>query len=253
MRGEIALRKHSYYTKKVQYLKSNDPKKWWDYIRQITGKKKSSANISIIKDGVTTSGIDLVDMLNDYFSSISADLSSLDLNALPAFLPAPDLPPTITHVEVCSKLLKVKSFKAHGPDSIPSWIIREYAIELAEPMAKIFNQSLSSSKVPTLWKDADLTPVPKTQAVICENELQSIALTASLSKVVEDFVVTWLFQDTRHKIDIKQFGSLKGSSTTFCLIDMINNCCKHWIPPHIISESVSWTFPRHLTESIITS
>ena len=153
-------------------------------------------------DGVTTSGIDLVDMLNYYFSSISADHSSLDLNALPAFLPAPDLPPTITHVEVCSKLLKVKSFKAHGPDSIPSWIIREYAIELAEPMAKIFNQSLSSSKVPTLWKDADLTPVPKIQAVTCENELQSIALTASLSKVLEDFVVTWLFQDIRHKIDI---------------------------------------------------
>ena len=106
------------------------------------------------------------------------------------------------NVEICSKLLKVKSFKADGPDSIPNRIIREYAIELAEPMAKIFNQSLSSSKVPTLWKDADLTPVPKIQAVTCENELQSIALTASLSKVLEDFVVTWLFQDIRHKIDI---------------------------------------------------
>ena len=114
---------------------------------------------------MTTSDIDLVDKLNDYFSSVGADLSSLDLNALPAILPAPDLPPTFTHVQVCSKLLKVKSFKAHGPDSIPNRIIREYAYELAEPVAKIFNQSLSSSKVPTLWKDADLTAVPKTQTV----------------------------------------------------------------------------------------
>ena len=30
-------------------------------------------------------------------------------------------------------------------------------------------------------------------------------------------------EDIKHKIDPKQFGSLQGTSATFCLIDMINN------------------------------
>ena len=33
----------------------------------------------------------------------------------------------------------------------------------------------------------------------------------------------WMVDDIKHKIDPKQFCSLQGPSTTFCLIDMINN------------------------------
>jgi hypothetical protein len=32
-----------------------------------------------------------------------------------------------------------------------------------------------------------------------------------------------VLDDIRSKIDPKQFGSLKGSSASFCLIDMVNN------------------------------
>ena len=31
----------------------------------------------------------------------------------------------------------------------------------------------------------------------------------------------WLFQDVGNKIDLRQFGSLKGSSTLLCLIDLV--------------------------------
>ena len=59
-----------------------------------------------------------------------------------------------------------------------------------------------------------------------EDELRPISLTPCLSKILEDFVVKWLMFDIRHMIDPKQFGSLKGSSTTFCLIDMVDNWLK---------------------------
>ena len=74
-----------------------------------------------------------------------------------------------------------------------------------------------------MWKDAIIIPVPKSQNATCEDEVRPISLTACLSKILEDFIVKWMMEDVKHKIDPKQFSSLQGSSTTFCLIDMINN------------------------------
>ena len=36
-------------------------------------------------------------------------------------------------------------------------------------------------------------------------------------------VVQWLMEDIKEHIDPNQFGSLKGVSTTFCLLDMLHN------------------------------
>ena len=47
-------------------------------------------------------------------------------------------------------------------------------------------------------------------------------LTPSLSKVLEDFGVTWMIDDITNKIDPKQFGCLKGTSTAFCLLYMMH-------------------------------
>ena len=55
------------------------------------------------------------------------------------------------------------------------------------------------------------------------DEVRLISLTACLSKILGDFVVKWMMEDIKHNIHPKQFGSLQGTLTTFCLIDMINN------------------------------
>ena len=47
--------------------------------------------------------------------------------------------------------------------------------------------------------------------------------TPILSKVLEDFGVSWMIEDVGKHIDSRQFGSLKGSSTTYCLLDLIHN------------------------------
>ena len=99
---------------------------------------------------------------------------------------------------MCSKLLKLKPFKSPGPGGIPNRILRQYAYELADLVALIFNQSLLSGKFPTPWKDADLTPVPKVEPATCEDEIRPIALTANLLKVLEDFVVRCYMDVGRH-------------------------------------------------------
>ena len=41
-------------------------------------------------------------------------------------------------------------------------------------------------------------------------------------KVLEDFSVEWLIDGVKHHIDPQQFDSLKGTSTTYCLLDMLH-------------------------------
>ena len=58
--------------------------------------------------------------------------------------------------------------------------------------------------------------------VILENHLyQNMYQNMHLCKVLEDFVVSWMISDIGDKIDARQFGCLKGTSTTYCLLDMI--------------------------------
>ena len=48
-----------------------------------------------------------------------------------------------------------------------------------------------------------------------------------LSKVLEDFVVAWMIHDIRNRIAPNQFGCLKGTSTSFCLLDMMHTWLSH--------------------------
>jgi hypothetical protein len=157
-------------------------------------------------DGVPITGKYLAQLLINYFSSISTDLLCLDLCSLAAYLSAPHPVPIITVEETCAKMLTISAFKSHGPDAIPNRVIKDFAYELAEPVCNIFN---ISGVVPTMWKDAIITPVPKSQRVSSEDEIRPISLTPGLSKIFDDFVVKWMLDDIKHKIDPIQFGSLK--------------------------------------------
>ena len=126
---------------------------------------------------------------------------------------------------------ELKPFKASGSDNIPPRVLKQFAYELAEPVTKIFNVSLKSGVVPSIWKDSNITPVPKIHPPIDEGDIRPISLTPCISKVLEDFVVKWMISDIRDKIDPRQFGCLKGRSTTHCLLDMVHNWLSHLDSP----------------------
>ena len=129
------------------------------------------------------------------------------------------------------KLLAIKSSKAHGPDNVPCRMVKEFAYALAEPITTIFNASLRSGIVPVIWKESNITPIPKIQSPMDEGDFRPISLTSCLSNVLEDFVVTWLIDDIKDKIEPNQFGCLKGTSTTYCLLDMIHTWPTYLDPP----------------------
>ena len=68
-----------------------------------------------------------------------------------------------------------------------------------------------------------------------EGDFRPISLTPCLSKVLDDFVVTWLIDDVKDKIDPDQLGCLKGTSPTYCLLDMIHTWLAYLDSPEDIS------------------
>ena len=223
VREVITRRKREFYKNKVNNLKSTDPRKWWSMVNKLAGKARSPNELSYTdEEGRIISGATLATCLNEFFVSVISDIKPLDISALPCFLPSPQ-PPVIETQEVCKKPLAISAFKLPGPDGIPTRIWKECAPELAEPITLIFNTSIASGIFPTAWKDSNVTPVPKVTPITGRGDLRPISLTAIVSKVLEDFVVEWLIEDVKHIIDPSQFGCLKGTSTTYCLLDMMHN------------------------------
>ena len=57
------------------------------------------------------------------------------------------------------KLNNLDSSKSSGPDGVHSRVLKELNWELAKPLHYIFEASIKSSKIPTDWKDANVTAI----------------------------------------------------------------------------------------------
>ena len=88
-----------------------------------------------------------------------------------------------------------------------------------------------SGVVPSIWKDSNITPVPKIHPPTDEGDIRLKSLTPCIFKVLQDFVVKWMISDIGDKIVSRQFGCLKGRSTTYCLLDMVHNWLSHLDSP----------------------
>ncbi|CAB4042557.1 Hypothetical predicted protein, partial [Paramuricea clavata] len=91
----------------------------------------------------------------------------------------------------------------------------------------IVNASIQERTVPNALKVADIISIPKINPVKdIEKDLRPISLTAVLSKTMECFVAKWIMSQIRQLIDLNQFGSLAGLSTTHALLSLVHHLYK---------------------------
>ena len=107
-----------------------------------------------------TDDLDKANILNQFFT----DQSILDdTNAtLPPLNQVPQHKLesiSISPYEVEDILKTLKTGKAAGPDSIDNRLLKELSGPLSTPLTDLFNFSLASGKVPSLWKQAHVTPI----------------------------------------------------------------------------------------------
>ncbi|XP_071941103.1 uncharacterized protein [Antedon mediterranea] len=218
----IRKAKNQYYCNSLLSLKRNNPDMWHKGIKQLCNLKTKNTNFTL--PGV--SKVETASEINAHFSSVCNAIPPLNLNGLPAYLPAPGPPPLIHAGQVLKALCNIKPNKAGHPDEPPIKLYRDFAPELAEPVADIFNHALKDGVFPDLWKRATAVPIPKTANASSVSDLRPISLTYILARVFESFIVKWILEDIKGKLDSRQFGSRKKASSTHYLVSLIDSTLK---------------------------
>ena len=116
----------------------------WSEVNCVIGR-------GVSRNSVVSADVSL-DNLNDFFRSvaISEDHQSAGSWTLPTdsdtdkFCLSPiEVSDVVAHLDVC---------KSTGSDGFSARLLREVAVEIAEPLSTIFNNSLQSGVAPFAWK-----------------------------------------------------------------------------------------------------
>jgi len=132
----------------------------------------------------------LSDHINKFFQQVAADLHPLSDSTTP---PPLDVSLSEFVIAVERKLSQINVYKAPGPDDLPNWILRNFCTQFSGPVCAIFNASVREGTTPAWWKEANVNPVPKAHPPqLIESDLHQVSPTATLSKLLESFVGSWI-------------------------------------------------------------
>ena len=223
--SEIRREKRAYYAKNIRGVNNNgDARTWWKKIWKLTGKKNTSINLIEQGSGLKLEDKDAANMINLFFADLTNDFPEIQSkwSSYGRF----DVLPTVTVDSIARKLSPIQSNKAPGPNDPFLKVIKIFAQFFAIPLANIFNASFEQKVFPELWKEFYLVPVPKVEPCTDLDEIRPIALTSTISKIQESYVVDWMFEDIEPAICKEQYGGVTRSSAVLALVQLLHKWSK---------------------------
>ena len=133
----------TYYKKRVDGLRDANPRRWWSEIHSLSGTRTiDESSFMALANNVADGNLQsLASQFCQSLKHVSDDLVPLD--------PVADIAPgefpdnyIIYPEEVFDKLDNINIYKSPGPDTLPNWFLRDFAVYLSEPLCSIFNTSL---------------------------------------------------------------------------------------------------------------
>ena len=89
----------------------------------------------------------------------------------------------VSHAEVYKALKAIETKKYAGPDNLDSYLLKIAAGIITEPVAHIFNLSLLTNFIPSIWKSAYVLPLQKGGDPSDANDYRPISKLPILVKV----------------------------------------------------------------------
>ena len=203
---------------------------WWKTLKYFIKPDQTSTIPPLNREGVIyCNDFEKSNILNTYF--IEQTIVDEDKATLPQTIPLPNYKLdsiSVTPDKVQSTLQTLQLGKSAGPDSINNRLLKELAQPLSFPLSDIFNYSLFTGKLPSIWKLANVTPIYKKDDPSDVSNYRPISLLSTIGKVLEKIVHKYVFNFFRDNevITTLQSGFIPGDSTVNQLVDVYNTFCK---------------------------
>ena len=213
---------------------SNTKQFWKAY--EVVNKESNSNSIPTLVQGDTEASTDKqkTDLLNTFFSSCwnmsNSPLSSVSPSQH-SFLDDPAYSGLFcSEEEVFRLIMKLDCSKSTGPDGISARMLRETALSITQPLTSLFNMLIQRLSFPSLWKFANVVPIPKNST--CKSSpsnYRPISLLPVISKLFEKHIYSVLLDHFQHHCPISQhqWGFQAGKSTTTALAATIHDWHSH--------------------------
>ena len=127
----------------------------------MTKQREEVPNLEKPDGSMTESDIEKANVLSDFFKSVYVIEGD---SPLPVFNPVvknkfKDFELSVDQVKTALKALNPT--KSQGPDGVHPRVLRELSEELAYPLHKLFQRSISEGKIPDRWREAEVRPIYK--------------------------------------------------------------------------------------------
>ncbi len=228
--------------------KDTNPKPFNAYLRSKT-KVRNKVGPLVINRKVVTDSKEMAQIFNEYFATVFVS----DNDNIPETLTDVDGPSIeniqVTKKDVIEKIDALKKTNSCGPDGITSHLLKCFKHELSGTLAKMYNKSLASGKVPTDWNHGNVTPLFKKGSKGKPENHRPIMLTSIPCKMLESLIKDKLVEhlDNNNLIKSSQHGFSKGKSCTTNLLAFLEIVMKNVeanIPMDIVYLDFSKAFDK---------
>ena len=214
--------KEDFYKNKVEDLKQSNQSQWYSKLKRLGGLAGSQDHIILDElQGVPYQ--DQADRIAEYYAKVSNEYKALKKSDIPTQLyETEESPPVVEPYQMYQQIEKMSTNKATVTDDIPMKVIKEFSVELAEPLAHILCSGISAGVYPNIWKFETITPVPKVYPPEQIKQLRKISGLKNFAKICDSFLAEFITSDMLPNLDPAQYGNQKGLSTQHYLVRMIH-------------------------------
>ena len=205
---------------------SKQPKRVWKELNAALGRKANRRITQLDTGSVTTQSPKLIaNHLNSYFAppstSPTPDMCQLPVshtNTVFQFQP-------IEEEEVLLALERLNTCQATGPDGISAHLLRTEAAAISPSITKLFNECTVSGQTPAEWKEANVTPVPKSPSAKLSADFRPISVIPVIAKVYESLIYKQLYTylTTNSLLHPNQSGFRPSHSTQDALLKTMDD------------------------------
>ena len=124
---------------------------------------------------------------------------------------------------VTMKLKRLKPDKSPGPDGIHPMVLQNTAEVVADPLARIFQESYSQGVLPADWKKANIVPIFKKGSKSDANNYRPVSLTSVPCKIMESVIKEAILSyiESNNLITEHQHGFVSGRSCLTNLLEVL--------------------------------